>query len=399
MGAEAWSTSAVVRERLRKAWDSGAVLRELHLGPDERVAFPLRIRFKGPTTDELRADYALVRAWARRLLADAAAQGWHPELRTKSAGPLGRQQLPVAARIDTPEEALAQLGAECRRQARTFAHLLAVAEESPSSDVAIGVALSHPHLAVAAAEDWEVLLAVADWLRTNAGSRVLPRQIPVPGMHTKLVEQRRPVLTRLLNAALPPEAVDRQAASWVERYGMAGPVRQVRLRAKGAVVGLPHLPEADVTWPIGGLAGLDDSLISDVVVVENAVSLHVVQMTDCRLVIFGGGYAAADILSAVPWMASKRMRYWGDIDTHGFAILAAVRQAVSHVESVLMDEDTLLAHRQHWVREPVQVREELTGLTPREQDLFDGLRTGRWGDAVRLEQEFITVDLIAAALA
>jgi hypothetical protein len=36
--------------------------------------------------------------------------------------------------------------------------------------------------------------------------------------------------------------------------------------------------------------------------------------------------------------------YWGDIDSHGLAILSGVRATVPHVRSVLMDLDTLRVH-------------------------------------------------------
>ena len=43
------------------------------------------------------------------------------------------------------------------------------------------------------------------------------------------------------------------------------------------------------------------------------------------LAIFGGGYAI-DLLPALPWIANQPLHYWGDLDTHGFAILSRLRQ-------------------------------------------------------------------------
>ncbi|HEX3950017.1 MAG TPA: Wadjet anti-phage system protein JetD domain-containing protein [Steroidobacteraceae bacterium] len=58
--------------------------------------------------------------------------------------------------------------------------------------------------------------------------------------------------------------------------------------------------------------------------------------------------------------------------------------------SVLMDEDTLLAHRKLWVREPTPCRvESPEGLTVPELAVYEGLRANRWGERVRLEQERI----------
>lgn len=59
--------------------------------------------------------------------------------------------------------------------------------------------------------------------------------------------------------------------------------------------------------------------------------------------------------------------------------------------SVLMDEETLLAHRSMWVREDQPSRvESPDSLTPTESAVYDGIRSNSWGSQVRLEQERIS---------
>jgi hypothetical protein len=100
---------------------------------------------------------------------------------------------------------------------------------------------------------------------------------------------------------------------------------------------------------------------------------------------------AVDQLNAIGWLRSApRHLYWGDLDTHGFAILARARRRFPNTVSVLMDEDTLLAHRKLWVQEPTPCRVEgPEGLSVAELGVYEGLRANRWGDRVRLEQERI----------
>jgi hypothetical protein len=52
-----------------------------------------------------------------------------------------------------------------------------------------------------------------------------------------------------------------------------------------------------------------------------------------------------------------------------------------------MDADTLLRHCDLWQREDKPAAGSLERLTPDEQAVFEGLRSGRWGERVRLEQE------------
>jgi hypothetical protein len=84
--------------------------------------------------------------------------------------------------------------------------------------------------------------------------------------------------------------------------------------------------------------------------------------------------------------------YWGDIDTHGFRILDQLRAVHPHVASVLMDEATLLAHRDAWGREPSPSRAAPTRLATDEAALYQALGNDNYGPAVRLEQELIRWD-------
>jgi hypothetical protein len=46
---------------------------------------------------------------------------------------------------------------------------------------------------------------------------------------------------------------------------------------------------------------------------------------------------AIDRLGSLPWLREKPLYYWGDIDTHGFAILSRLRRHWEHARSLLMD--------------------------------------------------------------
>jgi hypothetical protein len=106
-------------------------------------------------------------------------------------------------------------------------------------------------------------------------------------------------------------------------------------------------------------------------------------------VLFGGGYAV-NILAGLGWLAALDLTYWGDLDTHGFAILNRLRSRFPHARSILMDRKTLLAHQSQWVTEKTPTKAALVLLTPAEQDLYQDLVEGTFGPAVRLEQERVS---------
>ena len=121
--------------------------------------------------------------------------------------------------------------------------------------------------------------------------------------------------------------------------------------------------------------------------------------TPSAIVIFGLGYGL-ERLARVSWLSERRIHYWGDIDTHGFAILNRLRHHIPTARSLLMDRATLDAHRRLWTQEGRNQRfmGELDRLTNDEWQLFDDLRQNRLGDRVRLEQERVSFGRLKGSL-
>jgi hypothetical protein len=67
-----------------------------------------------------------------------------------------------------------------------------------------------------------------------------------------------------------------------------------------------------------------------------------------------------------------------------------VRRLLPQTVSVLMDEATLLAHRELWVTETSpHAAEALELLTTAERSVYERLKANHWNPQVRLEQERI----------
>jgi hypothetical protein len=96
------------------------------------------------------------------------------------------------------------------------------------------------------------------------------------------------------------------------------------------------------------------------------------------------------VLSELAWLKDIPCLYWGDIDTHGLAILSRARGRLPQIRSILMDAVALLAHMDLWTREEEQSKVQPGNLTPDEQELYNSLKADEWGENVRLEQERIS---------
>jgi hypothetical protein len=199
-------------------------------------------------------------------------------------------------------------------------------------------------------------------------------------------------LTELLDLQLASDRIDVAAPDFEGRYGFARKPAYVRLRTAVGQHGYSGMTvRADeLTAP--------PSRITRAYVIENEITYLAFPLLPDTIVIFGGGYAV-QILQSLDWLARLVLVYWGDLDTHGFAILNRLRQHFPSARSLLMDRDTLLAHQQQWVTEPIPTTAALDLLAPAAQDLYRALCAGDLGPAVRLEQERISFAAIAQALA
>lgn len=125
-----------------------------------------------------------------------------------------------------------------------------------------------------------------------------------------------------------------------------------------------------------------------VIITENLVNFLALPERAGTVAIFGKGYGFSALRDAA-WLRDCEVLYWGDLDTHGFGILDQLRSVHPQVASVLMDEATLLAHREVWATESTPSRAVLGRLTVDEARVYEGLQKGSYGGRVRLEQELI----------
>ena len=101
------------------------------------------------------------------------------------------------------------------------------------------------------------------------------------------------------------------------------------------------------------------------------------------IVLWGHGFGV-DILKNVEWLRSKKIFYWGDLDTHGFLILSELRKHFQLVESFLMDRETFDAFFENDKGVETNVVGDLY-LTSKEKEMFEYLKACNF----RLEQEKI----------
>lgn len=400
-----WTTPAELRAQLARRWDRGDLLRawmrQRGLLVDSQAdaartpAFPLTLKFKGPTSGEMTERFAQVREWAASLSALPHVQiTW----RTFRHPVMGAQQLPEAIQVPSLEAALAWLGR--RADAERFGHLPALTQARVP--VLQAWLARSPLQALGLAEAWPGLLSVVEWRLRHPTPGCYLRQVDLPGIHSKFLEAHRGVLAELLDLALPADAIVSQysgVAGFAARYGFREKPERIRLRVLDPVIAaVPGALCPDLALDAGSFAALDlGPSLQHVFITENEVNFLAFPPAQRSIVIFGAGYGW-QALAQAEWLRRCQVHYWGDIDTHGFAILDQLRSRLPHVRSFLMDQDTLMAHRALCGEEDSPVSHDLMRLTPQEMALYDALRDQRIGLHLRLEQERIAYHRVQWAL-
>jgi hypothetical protein len=342
--------------------------------------WPIEISLGLPTESKAIRQTEKVRSWL------TAWQSWHGhgsliwcERRWQV---LGLQRLPDKLCLQKPEEVALWLG-ELKNWQKAQARYQNLITLWPT--LALLLPRYFDVLANYNEIDFQCLLQTLKWLNTNPNSNLYLRQLPIPGIDSKWLENRKKILLDLITAI---QQDTKHNQDFFKRCGLKTLPYLIRLRVLDPKLRQQLGGLSDITTPWEELADLQLS-IARIFIVENLQTGLAFSDMPNSAVFMGLGYNV-EILARIPWIHNAQCIYWGDIDTHGFAILNRARSALPILQSVLMDEETLGRHKELWVKEnKPHAAVNLELLTTAEQDLYQGLKQQRWGQNVRLEQERI----------
>ncbi|MCI6863987.1 MAG: DUF3322 domain-containing protein [Anaerobiospirillum succiniciproducens] len=351
--------------------------------------FPTHLYLGAPTKDEdvlesKDAFLSFCKEWSAPLPAG------HIEFIDKTYPDIGTVKVPIHLVFDTPEE-LATWAGHLVEYHSSVRCLDLIAHEMPELiDSALNVISSLANLAWI---DFERMVAVCKWFCENRNSRLLTRQIPIRGIDTRWFEIHTPLLLDFLRDYLelnpyrkdllqlglvPPPALIRLVIFDAELRAKVGGLKivaasiselnELNLRPE-RIVFMDNLPTAVALPDIKGTIGI-------------ITPFHHVRET-CR----------------INWVAQAHCQYLGSVDLRSFAVLHNLRLYLPNIESVLMDEQTLLSNQDLWTNDDVSGFDSApVALNQAESHLYGCLIDGVYGDHVRLDLERLPLALIATAL-
>ncbi|MCW8957915.1 MAG: DUF2220 family protein [Gammaproteobacteria bacterium] len=366
-------------EKLARQWQQAA-LRERRLLDGE--GWPLELAIGKPTGRQMAESISEVRRHVARWREVTVGEVVWEAIRFRAAAEA--VELPVAWRLRSPSEWIAATGdAAIKQEYRRLERLVVGSDERFHR---LLVVRRHLHAGKPEAEVSQAT-QLAGQLTPGCAAGAPLRALALAGIDSKFFERHRRLVTALLDVRFDGAASELglegflgaldERDHWLLLADLDGgllPFRQLRVRDKELAE--TPLPAANI------------------LVVENEQSLHQLPQTPQTIAILGAGLNLAWL--AAPWLAERRLAYWGDIDSWGLTMLARARRHQGAITPLLMGEDLFECYKQSAVTEP----HPADATPPQELDddervLYRRLLAEERG---RLEQEFIPTGRVDEAV-
>lgn len=229
--------------------------------------------------------------------------------------------------------------------------------------------------------DWESLLKVCKYFKQIPQPGLYIRELPIQ-IHTKFIENNKGILKELLDIIIA-EHINVDEKQFEKRFNLKYDEPLVRFRVLDESVSRQLFGGVDdISIPISEFQHLSLP-IQNIYVVENKINMLTFPIKRDSIVLWGHGFGV-DIMKNVEWLKTKKIYYWGDLDTQGFQILSEMRTHFEQVESFLMDRNTFDSFYEGDKGTETNVEKDLC-LTSEESEMFKYLKENN----LRLEQEKI----------
>ena len=387
-------TAKQLKAKLEKQWQQ-AKFQKAHF--NNLPIFPFQIKIAKLSERTVMHKYAEFQAWQQSLSAAfSEIEGVELQQQEVSYKKIGRQLHPVALSFANIQAVARYLGKWQRwqvleQQVKKLQQQLPVLREW---------LLENPTEVDNYLPHWPKLADICRYMQRHPQPKIYIRQLCIAGVDSKFIERHQGILKTLLDICLTPQDINQEYTKLKEhgfekRFGFLYDQPLVRLRILDPALSVEFSGLSDISMPIAEFTELN-LLLDRVFITENKVNFLVFPPMKNSLVIFGVGYGV-QLLQQSHWLADCQIHYWGDIDTHGLAILSQFRGYFPHTRAMLMNQHTLLACRSAWGEEPASKAhksEKLAYLAAAEQQLYQDLKSHKWQKNLRLEQEYIDYQLV-----
>ncbi len=236
--------------------------------------------------------------------------------------------------------------------------------------------------------DLRLLVKLIPQLKQGMGKGCYLRSLPVTYVDTKFIESNFSLIESVADAVIDPTIKERGLLDWLQCRSKPMDwllVRPLCSKTRKALGGVPLLRLASDTIQDYELPA------HHILIIENEQPCLALPEISGTIAIAGGGKNVSWMRAA--WLTSKRVAYWGDLDSEGFRILSDARSKLSTLTPLMMDRATVEAYMERMVDEFDPFDKEPIALNQEELKLFRELRSKKYL-RTRLEQERLPVDYV-----
>ena len=363
-----------LRKKAQNYYESGKFYSDLLNG---NAIFPLRYSFKRPTEKRFIASIEEV----QKSLSSLQTFDKFIEYANVAYKTIGVQRLPSALYFEKIDDYLQFIG-----KTKEYQEFMDGFESA--NFLGLGDFLcKKPLILLKHLGVWDRIISVVHFFLQNPKPNIYTRELPIEGVDTKFIQSHKKVLDTLLQEVLSDTLYDSSITKLSEygfekKYGLRYPFSRVRFRSSDTKIA--DVEDIEIGYEAFNALGLKAKYIF---IIENLTTFLAFPLRSDILILYGGGFKAGQF-KGLDLTFAKKIFYWGDIDTHGFAILSSLRSVQPNVDSFLMDIETLNSFSHLCVEEPTPTTAELLNLTTKELEVYDALRFGEF-KGLRLEQERI----------
>lgn len=230
-------------------------------------------------------------------------------------------------------------------------------------------------------ELWGDLLKVCTYFRSNPKPQMFIRELPIQ-VDTKFIERNKGIIKEVLDIIIA-KSVNPDEMRFETHFNLRYDEPVVRFRVLDkAMSQMLFSGIDDLSVPINQFQEVEIP-VEVVYIVENKMNMLTFPPIHKSIVVWGHGFGV-DLLKDVMWLRSKKIYYWGDLDTQGFQILSEFRTHFKQVQSFMMDRNTFDLFYEGDKGTETNVEKDLC-LTSEESEMFKYLKENN----LRLEQEKI----------
>jgi len=369
----------LLRKKAQSYYDSGKFYSDLLNGD---TIFPLRYSFKRPTEKVFVSSIEKI----QKSILSLQKFDKFIEYSAISYKRVGVQRLPSALCFKTLDDYLQFIG-----KTKEYQKFMDGFENAKS--LGLGEFLRQkPLILLKNLDAWGRIIFVVHFFLQHPKPNIYIRELPIEGVDTKFIQSHKKVLDTLLQKVLSDDVYDSTITKlsdygFEKKYGLKYPLSCIRFRSNK--IEIADIDDIEITCESFSRLKLRAKRIF---IIENLITFLAFPLFVDVVVIYGGGFKVGQFRQLNLDFA-KEIYYWGDIDTHGFAILSSFRSIQPNVQSFLMDKKILNHLKYLCVEEPTPTTVNLSNLTPDELEVYDMLRFGEF-KGLHLEQERIPIEFL-----